>query len=185
MGKKTNSTPTVVKPEPTVAIKPTVLGRKLAEYKRLEDAKVPADRVTARMEEDAQMFGITLEDYRSRLAELKNKSTTGKRAELKEKKSAIQTLHMDICSRLNEVIVTGNTDVAELQTALKDLGSQGDGWVLMTAIEKDEPSGECLFTINDRGWNDGSKRQNQYSDRPQPVGKSVKGTNPTPEIHGV
>ena len=168
-----------------VVIKPTVLGRKLAEYTRLKDANVPTDRVETRMAEDAEMFGITLDDYKGRLAVLKDKSTTGKRAELKVKKERVQALHQDINSRLNEIMVTGSTDLAELQTALVDIGSLADGWVLMTAVEKDEPSGHCLFTLNDRGWNDGTPRQNQYSDRPQPVGKSVKGTNPTAEIHGV
>ena len=169
---------------PTVEIKPTVLGRKRAEYKRLEVASVDKERIEQRMTEDAAMFGITLDDYKGRLEAMQNRSTTGKRAELKEKKMAVQKLHIDVCSRLNEVITTGSTDIAELQTALKDLGSLTDGWVLMTAVGKDEGSGENLLTINDKGWNDGSNRQNQYSDRPQPVGKSVKGTNPPFEIHG-
>jgi hypothetical protein len=126
------------------------------------------------MEEDAAMFGISLDDYKGRLAEIKNKSTTGKRAELKEKKAAVQKAHLNVCGYLNEIVTTGKTNTAELRTALKDLGSLSNGWVLMTAVGKDSVSGENLFTINDSGWADGSNRQNQYSDRPQMAGKSGK-----------
>ena len=44
----------------------------------------------------------------------------------------------------------------------------------MTTAGKDEATGEILFTLNDSGWSDGSRR-NQYSDRPQMAkGKIVK-----------
>jgi len=158
----------------TVEIQPTVLGRKNAEYARLREKGIAEERVVERMAEDAKVFGVTLEDYQGRLAEVGRKTGDGKRAALKARKEAVQAKHLEVCSFLNEVITTGQTDLAAFQTSLKELAEKADGWVLMTACEKDGSTGEGLFTINDSGWNDGSNRSNQYSDRPQMVGKSGK-----------
>lgn len=157
-----------------VEIQPTVLGRKNAEYARLRDKGIAEERVVERMAEDANVFGVTLEDYQGSLAEVGRKTGEGKRAAQLVLKGDIQGKHLEVCSFLNEVITTGQTDLATLQITLKELAEKADGWVLMTACEKDGATGEGLFTINESGWNDGSNRQHQYSDRPQMVGKSGK-----------
>lgn len=160
-----------------VEIKPTVLGRKNAEYQRLRDSGIAEERIDERIAEDAGVFGIKLDDYKGRLAEIGRKTGSGKRAALKEKKGRVQAKHLTVSSFLNEIKTTGNTDLAAFQTSLTELADEAENWVLMTAVGKDEKSGEVLFTINDSGWNDGSNRSNQYSDRPQMVGKSGKHVN--------
>jgi len=167
-----------------IEIQPTVLGRKNAEYARLIKGSVAQERIVERMAEDAIVFGVTLEDYQARLAEVGKSHGESKRAAQAVLKGEIQGKHLEVTSFLNEIITTGQTDVPALQVALKELAEKSDGWVLMTACEKDGATGEGLFTINDSGWSDGSNRQNQYSDRPQMVGKSGKHVPHPFKIHG-
>lgn len=167
-----------------VVISPTVLGRKAAEYGRLRVAQVAEERIEERIVEDAGILGIKLEEYKAQLAEIGKKSVAGKRALLKERKGKIQALHLTTTSFLNEILLNGTTDLPALQSNLKELAEEAKGWVLMTAVDEDKSSGSVLFTINDSGWEDGSNRSNQYSDRPQMVGKSGKRVIHPFQIHG-
>lgn len=149
------------------------LGKCAARYKRLREAG-REDRVEASMEDDAITFGVPMETFVAQVDAYTATKPVGKRAFKALKREAIRDRHLVVCGFINQIILTGQTDLAEFQTALSDLATESDGWVLMTAARKDKESGTNLFTINDTGWHDGSNRQNQYSDRPQPAGKSKR-----------
>jgi len=149
------------------------LGRKVKEYDRLREKGISEDKIQSRMADDALMFEVNLDAYLKQIADHKSKEPS-KRAIREQKRQAVQDKHMSMCGFLNEIITTGKTDLIKFQIALKDTAQEADGWVLMTAAGKDEVTGEYLFTLNDSGWSDGSRR-NQYSDRPQMAkGKVVK-----------
>jgi len=159
--------------EATKAISNHTLGKCAARYKRLREAG-REDRIAASMEDDAIASGISLEDFTAQLEVYTSAKPVGKRTLKKAKTETVRDRHLAVCSFLNEVVITGATDVAEFQNALKALATEADNWVLMTAVRKDKETGEFLYTINDSGWHDGSNRANQYSDRPQPAGKSKR-----------
>ena len=169
----------------TTQVSANVLGRKAAEYNRLLEAGTAVDRVLERQREDATVLGVALDEFLTLLEpHMEKKRGGGKRAAAKVKREAVGAKHLEVCSFLNEAIMTGSTDVAQLQTALNELGEEAEDWVLMTAVRKDEQSGQILFTINDSGWHDGSNRTNQYADRPQMVGKSGRHTIHPFQVHG-
>ncbi len=149
------------------------LGKCAAKYKRLREAG-REDRIPSAMEDDAIAYGVPLEEFASQFESYTATKPAGKRALKALKRDAIRERHLAVCGFVNQIILTGQTDLAEFQTALNDLATESDGWVLMTAARMDKKSGASLFTINDSGWHDGSGRQNQYSDRPQPAGKSKR-----------
>lgn len=153
-------------------ISPTVLGRKAAEYRRLGQAGKSAESIAERQKDDADVEGIPFDEYLSMLApygESKQRKLEARRS----KRETVMARHLSICSFLNDVVLNGTTDLAQFQTALKELGAEADDWVLMTAARKDETSGEILFTTNDSGW-ENNGRANRYADRPQMVGKAGK-----------
>lgn len=155
------------------AISNHTLGKYAAKYKRLQEAG-REDRIPAAMEDDAIAIGLPLDEFTAQFETYTATKPVGKRALKNAKRETVRDRHLTVCSFLNEVAITGATDVAEFQTALNTLATEADNWVLMTAVRKDKETGQCLFTINDSGWHDGSNRQNQYSDRPQPAGKSKR-----------
>jgi len=159
----------------TKAITNHTLGKCAARYKRLREAG-REDRVEASMEDDAIANGVPIEDFVAQLNAYTVTKPMGKRALKTVKRDAIRERHLEVCGFINQIILTGQTDLAEFQTALNGLAAESDGWVLMTAARLDLDSGTALYTINDSGWHDGSNRQNQYSNRPQPAGKSKRHT---------
>jgi hypothetical protein len=156
------------------------LGRKVKEYDRLREKGISEEKIQSRMA-DALIFEVDLDVYLKQIADHKSKEPS-KRAIKELKLKAVQDKHMTICGFLNEIITTGNTDLFKFQTALKDTAQEANGWVLMTTAGKDETTGEFLFTLNDSGWSDGSRR-NQYSDRPQMAkGKVIKHPYPINQL---
>jgi len=152
------------------------LGKFAATYKRLREAG-REDRIEDRMRDDAIVAGVPYEDFVAQIEAHLAKKPAGKRALNELKREDVRARHLEVCGFLNQIILTGQTDVAAFQEVLGGLATEADGWVLMTASRKDKETGQFLFTINDSGWHDGSNRKNQYSDRPQPVGKSKRHTN--------
>lgn len=92
----------------TVIISSTVLGQKRAEYQRLTDKGIAEDRILERMTEDSLQFGITLENYKSQLDNLKSKSSGGDQIEEKRKEHTvkIQSEFLDFLGYNNGVLDT-------------------------------------------------------------------------------
>lgn len=90
----------------TVVISSTVLGQKRAEYQRLTDKGIVEDRIAERMNEDAMQFGITLENYKGQLDNLKSKSSGGEAIEerRKEHTGKLQQSLLEFCGYNNGVL---------------------------------------------------------------------------------
>jgi hypothetical protein len=184
----------------TVVISSTVLGQKRAEYARHKDKGMSADRILARMTEDAQLFGVTIEQYQSMLSNLKSRGAKGENLDEKRKEHTDKILQGALAwlghengllqtdvkklnfKTLQGFVLSHQSAIKEFVTLLQNVdittkrGKQAWGCMIHSPVYNfitDTPTGTSLLALICGGWSDKSRSYDQYGIRQEPSGSAT------------
>jgi hypothetical protein len=184
----------------TVVISSTVLGQKRAEYSRHKEKGMTEDRITERMTEDAQLFGVTLEKYQDMLNALKSRANKGEDLDVKRKEhtdkiltgalrgvgflNGLLTADVDSLNfpTLQKFISDGKQSLTELVELLQytDITTKRgkQAWMIMLHAPvfnfiTEQPTDSSLLSLFVGGWSDKSRRYDQYGIRQEASGAAT------------
>lgn len=177
-----------------------MLGQKRSWYEQLRAKGVAEDKITERMTEDADLFGVTLENYKTMLAELKSRGSKGEDIEEKRKQHTVKIADGALkWLGYQNGLLTADIDklnypslkkfVKDMQVATKEIvallqntdfttkrGKQA--WMFMIHAPvynflTDDPTGTNLLSPFVGGWSDKSRSYDQYGIRQEASGSAT------------
>jgi hypothetical protein len=184
----------------TVVISSTVLGQKRAEYARHKEAGLTEERILERMTEDAALFGVSIEQYKGMLSNLKSRSVKGENLDEARAKHTDKLAQSALAGvgflngvlscevdKLNAVTVKrflkdGQATLAKLVEDLQNTeittkrGKQAWMFPLHAPVYNfitDTPTGTKLFALFVGGWSDKSRSYDQYGIRQEASGSAT------------